>query len=116
MKTLAILAVGSLLLATPAAAQDRWDRDLDHMRGYGHHNEYDPYSRHDYDRYSRYGYDRYDRPNTWGGSYSGDDVVRRYGRDGTVRDIDRSSGIVREYRRGKDYCYYRGDRQSGWSC
>ena len=116
MKTFAILALGGLLLATPTAAQDRWDRDLDQMRGYGQYHQYDPYSRSDrYDRYGQYRSD-YDRPNTWGGSYSGDDVVRRYGRDGTVRDVDRSSGVVREYRKGNDYCYYRGDYRRGWSC
>lgn len=40
---------------------------------------------------------------------------RRYDRP---RHYDRPRGrqIVREQRRGPDWCYYRGDRRHGWTC
>ena len=126
MKKLVILAVSGLLLAAPAAAQDRLDRDIDQLRGYGQYDRYDGYDRYrsnSYDSYGRYGQyggyrtydDRYDRPNSWGGSYR-QEPGPRYGYSDGDRQYDRRTGIVRLYRDGSDYCFYRGDRRNGWSC
>ena len=144
MKKLAILAFGSLLLAAPVTAQDRLDRDMDALRGYGTHDAYrsDFYDRSRnhgrYDGYNWYGrsggtdrywsdryYDPYPSANTWGGSYSGPAYSgQAYGSDGGPKpgfrhgetSFDRRTGIAREYRDGKDWCYYRGDYHRGWVC
>ena len=135
MKMLGFLALGGFLAIAPAGAQDRLDRDIDQLRGYSTHGAessyygsndgYDRYrgQRHsdrignDDDRYGRYDYGRYDqdRANSWGSSYR-QEPRPLPGYDNGDRQLNRRSGIVREYRRGKDYCYYRGDPGNGWAC